>query len=399
MLCLICLSEHDECVPCPGVDWLQEGPAARVERHAAPPVPDLVGRTLGRYRLVRRLGSGSMGTVYLAEQPLIQARVALKVLHPHLAREERHRARFHAEACTVNRIRHPQLVRSFGIDEDSEGIPYLIMEYLEGKPLSRFPRPVEPELLQHLLVQACDVLDAAHRAGVLHGDLKPGNLYVMRHAGEAPKLKVLGFAPSMPPVHGMALPVDGRADVYALGAAAYRMATGQLPFARGQVTPPHVLHPRMPKAFSEVLLQALAWRPEERFTSALDFKRALLGEQGAMPSSGPRLEEPGEEGHGSTWRVRVHRLDGGGDVEVRGTELGRGGIFLCCAEPLPRLLTILTFSLWLDGQEVECAGEVVRHVDSAQARAWGMGPGVGLQFVNPSPRLRELLQHPRPSRS
>ena len=88
----------------------------------------------------------------------------------------------------------------------------------------------------------------------------------------------------------------------------------------------------------------------------------------------------------------------GGSVLVHCSELSRGGLFMCCAEPFPQLFTRLEFTLLLGGEQVECVGEVVRHVDSAQARAWRMSPGVGLQFINPSTRLRELLQKVRPPR-
>ncbi|MFP2930633.1 PilZ domain-containing protein, partial [Pyxidicoccus sp. 3LG] len=99
-----------------------------------------------------------------------------------------------------------------------------------------------------------------------------------------------------------------------------------------------------------------------------------------------------------TWLARVRRRAGAGDVEVRCTELSKGGLFMCCAEPFPRLFTRLEFSLLLAGEEVECAGEVVRHVDSAQAHAWGMSPGVGVQFINPTARLRELIHRVQPHR-
>jgi serine/threonine-protein kinase len=100
-----------------------------------------------------------------------------------------------------------------------------------------------------------------------------------------------------------------------------------------------------------------------------------------------------------TWVAHVRRSNGAGTVEVQCTALSRGGLFMCCAEPFPRLFTRLEFSLLLEGQSVECVGEVVRHVDPAQARSWDMRPGIGLQFVAPSPKLRELLQRLFPLRS
>lgn len=458
MLCELCRSEHDEDVLCSNVFCEEEVPTKPLERRADLP-RDLVGQTLGNYRLVRRLGAGGMGTVYLAEQTLIQARVAVKVLHPHLGQDESLRARFYAEARAVNLVGHPNLVRIFDISEAPSGLHYFVMEYLEGQPLARFSRPMEPRLLTHLLGQACDALDAAHRADVVHRDLKPDNLYVVQRKGEPPSLKVLDFGvakargalgPSHQTVAGMVLgtptymapeqwtgqPVDGRADIYALGVTGYCMATGQLPFKRGQVaeravsrgsggpTPPHVLNPHLPTALSEVLLQALAWSPEDRFASALDFKRALQGELPALPRVQPAspVLAPARQGHTPVpdptialrsprpqsvprepttpiWMARVHRRSGAGVVDVPCTALSRGGLLMCCAEPFPRLFTRLEFSLLLEGEEVACVGEVVRHVDAAQARAWDMRPGIGLQFVSPSPRLRALLQKtptPRP---
>jgi serine/threonine-protein kinase len=99
------------------------------------------------------------------------------------------------------------------------------------------------------------------------------------------------------------------------------------------------------------------------------------------------------------WEARVRRRNGAGEVVVQCTELSRGGLFMCCSEPFPQLFTRLSFTLRLDGVPVDCVGEVVRHVDSAQASTWGMSPGVGLQFINPSPQLREHLRQLSPSRT
>jgi serine/threonine protein kinase len=467
MRCELCLSEHTDDVLCGNVHWSQSGQftAEGGPSRPQPPAPrapegpvDLAGQVLGYYRVVRRLGSGGMGTVYQAEQTRIGARVALKVLHPHLSQDAGLRARFYAEAKTVNVVGHPNIVRIFDINEAPGGLHYIVMEYLEGEPLSQLPRPLEPGLLTHLLAQACEALEAAHSAGVVHRDLKPDNLFVLRHEGpHRPSLKVLDFGVAKargPLTHpqltavGMVLgtpaymapeqwtgqQVDGRADIYALGVTAYLMATGRLPYPRGQVAEivlsptapmpmaPHLLNPRIPVALSEAILNALARRPAERFERAIDFKRAL--EASTSDSARGRLTPVPGPMHASTprpsptvslrmpqahlprtasplpqsWRARVHRRSGAGAVEVQCTELSRGGLFMCCSEPFPQLFSRLEFSLLLDGVPVECMAEVVRHVDSAQARTWAMSPGVGLQFINPSAQLREYLRRMRPSR-
>ncbi|NMO16032.1 serine/threonine protein kinase [Pyxidicoccus fallax] len=459
MHCELCLSEHAEDVLCDNVHWTQVGLSTQDVEGEPPPV-DLTGQTLGHYKLVRRLGAGGMGTVYLGEQTRIGARVAVKVLHPHLAHDESLRARFYAEARTVNVVSHPHIVHIFDISEAPGGIHYFVMEYLEGVPLSRLHRPVAPAQLVPLLAQACDALHAAHRCGVVHRDLKPDNLFVVRHAAEPPTLRVLDFGVAkarrpptedetaagivlgtpayMAPEQWAGQPVDGRADIYALAVTAYYMFTGQLPFERGQMAelalslgpvgpvPPHVLAPAVTPALSDVLLRALSRRCDDRYPTARDFKEALLAAL-APPQAAHSVDEPPRgstpvPSHTSspspslslaeaetpaepvsvtpplTWTARVRRRAGTSDVEVRCTELSKGGLFMCCAEPFPRLFTRLEFTLLLAGEEVECVGEVVRHVDSVQARAWSMSPGVGVQFINPSARLRDLIHRVQPHR-
>ncbi|QRN96355.1 serine/threonine protein kinase [Archangium violaceum] len=458
MHCEHCSSEHpaslpcDQQVTCSGSELAS--PVPRPVFAGRPPVVDLRGHTLGHYRLTRLLGSGGMGTVYLAEQTLIGARVAVKVLHPHLARDARLRARFYAEARTVNLIGHPNIVRIFDINESEDGLHYFVMEYLEGQPLSRLPRPMEPGLLAWLLAQACDALEAVHRSGVVHRDLKPDNLLMVERPGERPALKVLDFGVAkalrdtgqeqtmagqvfgtpayMAPEQWSGQPVDGRSDLYALGVTGYLLLTGQLPYPRGQLAelvlspeplpplrPPHTLVPTVPEALSQTLLRALARNPAERFTTALDFKRALLAAVRSAPASrppppravqrprglvntpipaAPPRPEPNDPTPLPTWTARVRRGGGADSVVVHCSELSRGGLFMCCAEPFPPLFTRLEFTLQLGGEEVECVAEVVRHVDSAQAHTWHMYPGVGLQFINPSARLRDMLMRVRPAR-
>jgi serine/threonine-protein kinase len=470
MRCELCLSEHTDEVLCGNVHWSLTHPVSVADivssspQPPAPPPPaaeapeDLVGKVLGHYRVVRRLGSGGMGTVYQAEQTRIGARVALKVLHPHMSQDAGLRARFYAEAKTVNVVGHPNIVRIFDINEAPGGIHYFVMEYLEGVPMSQLPRPLEPGLLTHLLGQTCEALEAAHNAGVVHRDLKPDNLFILQREGsQRPSLKVLDFGVAKargPLTHphltaaGMVLgtpaymapeqwtgqPVDGRSDIYALGVTAYLMATGRLPYPRGQVAElvlspsapmpmaPHLLNPRIPAGLSQVILRALARRPDERFARALDFKHALeaamsqaersrpnsipeaLRASTPVPSPTVSLRAPRahlprtEDERPQSWVARVRRRNGAGAVEVQCTELSRGGLFMCCSEPFPQLFSRLEFTLMVGGVPVECMAEVVRHVDSAQARTWGMSPGVGLQFINPSAQLREYLRRLHPSR-
>ncbi|MFL5356614.1 serine/threonine-protein kinase [Archangium sp.] len=456
MHCEHCSSEHPASLPCDAQNtWTgaESSDSSPQVPSTTPALVDLRGRTLGHYRLTRMLGSGGMGTVYLAEQTIIGARVAVKVLHPYLAQDARLRARFYAEARTVNLIGHPNIVRIFDINESEDGLHYFVMEYLDGTPLSRLPRPVEPGLVAWLLAQACDALEAVHRSGVVHRDLKPDNLLMMERPGESPTLKVLDFGVAkalhdtvgqeqtlagqvlgtpayMAPEQWAGQPVDGRADVYSLGVTGYLLLTGQLPYPRGQLAElvlspepppplraPHELVPAVPEGLSRVLLRALARAPGERFATALDFKKALLtavrpaprspgrhtapaphaANQAPIPTL-PPLPEPNDPTPPPTWTARVRLGEGAGSVLVHCNELSRGGVFMCCAQPFPPLFTRLSFTLQIGGEELECVGEVVRHVDLAQARAWRMSPGVGLQFLNPSPRLRDFLTRLRPPR-
>ena len=258
-----------------------------------------LGRTIAaRYRLIRRLGSGGMSVVYLARHELISRLSAIKILRPELSMIAEHRERFLREARAVNRINHENIVEITDVGE-SDGIAYLVMEYVEGESLlgqvqrGRMPWPAAVRIG----MQVAAALARAHQMGVIHRDLKPENvLLVARPEGADPLVKLTDFGiakmsgePSLTlneqlfgtpgyiaPEYVGGLPIDGRADIYSLAVVVYEMVTGVLPFdGRGQSElllkpltsapiPPSRRVEGLPAAFEALLLRALAREPDNR---------------------------------------------------------------------------------------------------------------------------------------
>ncbi len=409
--------------------------------------PDpLLGTTVGSFRLVRRIGHGGMGSVYLGEQTLIGSKVAVKVLHEHLASDASLVQRFYAEARAVNLIGHPNIVNIFDMSVVPPRRYYLIMEYLEGEPLSAAPAaPMPPEHALPILIQVCQALQAAHARGVVHRDLKPENIFLCRRDGP-PFVKILDFGIAklfggemqegqthagwivgtpeyMAPEQGSGEALDGRADLYALGIIAYRLATGRLPFTGGGVTgillahrdtppvPPRQVNPRVSAAWSDAILTALAKRREARFPDADAFRLALeraltrtAASSGEAAVPGPLASAPAP--HVPTPHVThapAPSSPAPTPVTFRGTliidgaaravdlrDLSRAGIYACVPEPLPALFTRVQVSLEHPSGALTRA-EVVRQVPELQARAWGFAPGVALQFLEPPPPFREAV--------
>ncbi|MFT3775251.1 MAG: protein kinase [Minicystis sp.] len=202
-----------------------------------------VGTTLcNKWTLERLIGTGGMAAVYVAAHK-IGRREAIKILHPDVARDPELRARFEQEAHAVNRFKHPGTVEIRDIDVTEDGAPFLVMELLEGEPLSSVARRggvTLPDLLRWM-DELLDVLAAAHAQGIIHRDIKPDNLFVMKdghlkvldfgiarvRAG-APKLytragATLGTAPYMPPEQIRGQEIDARADLFAVGATMFRL--------------------------------------------------------------------------------------------------------------------------------------------------------------------------------
>jgi len=419
-------------------------------------VDPLLGTTLGSFRLVKRIGQGGMGTVYLGEQTLIGSRVAVKVLHEHLASDPSLVARFYAEARAVNLIVHPNIVNIFDMNVVPPRRFYLVMEYLEGQSLSAAaPGRMSAEVALPLLIQVCQALAAAHRHGVLHRDLKPENVFLCHREGPVPFVKILDFGIAklfggdlqagqttagfivgtpeyMAPEQATGDALDGRADLYALGVIAYRLATGRLPFSGGGLTgvllahrdqaprPPQELAPGIPPSWSNAILRALAKRPEHRFQSADEFRMALEASlaslagataseappaAGVPPAPGratPPVEAPAAASRPSATPspptppavpatfAGTLVLPGAAPRAVSMRDISRGGLFICLDGAQPASFTRLKLSLQAPAAEMVDA-EVVRQVTKEQAAGWGMAPGVAVQFVSPSRAFKEAL--------
>jgi serine/threonine protein kinase len=393
----------------------------------------MVGERHGPLILERMLGVGAVGSVYLAMHPPTGTRFAVKLLHPHMAANPAVRARFFAEAQAASRIIHRNVMRVLDVRPGPRELPTLLMEYAEGEPLSFLPVPLAPVDVITLLIQVLEGLDAAHAHGVVHCDLKPDNLLLTRDAQGQRQVKVLDFGMAsvlaascsqqelasgvllgspayMAPEQWAGAAPDPRMDVYALGVIAYRLLTGRLPFGRGhtvqgriqqqEVRPlaPHTLDARISQVLSLVVLQAIAYRPEERFPTARDFQLALVQAQRhvARPTlkqyaSVPPAQEP------SGLQVRVGGLGSAEPRAVRASDITAEGLFIAFAQTPPPLAARLPLELTFQGRTLLCTGDVVRHVSQEEARAWGGSSGFFIHFAEPTADLSALIAQVRAS--
>jgi serine/threonine-protein kinase len=274
----------------------------------------LLGRIVGdRYRILCRIGSGGMGTVYRAEHVLLRKRVAVKVLRAELSSDEELVRRFQQEAIAASAIGQENIVDVTDFGRTAQGALYFVMEELPGVSLAALLRargPLPVERAAPILAQVCRALGAAHARGIVHRDLKPDNVLVMRRDDGTDFVKVVDFGISktgsgreparltragtiigtpeyMAPEQGAAATVDHRADVYAFGVLAYELVTGTLPF-QGETAiatllehqtkapePPRRRRPGLDPELEKLILRALAKRPEARPQTMADVASAL----------------------------------------------------------------------------------------------------------------------------
>jgi serine/threonine protein kinase len=260
-----------------------------------------------RYRLERRLGVGGMSTVQLAFDTRLERYVAVKLLAEHLAEDASFVSRFRREALAAARLVHPNVVQvfDFGLDE-ATGRQFIVMERVDGQSCAEILRDrgaLPPDEAVSILTQSCRGLDYAHRNGVVHRDVKPGNLLRNRegvvkladfgiakaaeHSAITKVGSVLGTAAYLSPEQARGEPAGPPADLYGLGVVSYQLLTGRLPYEAASLTDlarlqeagppqsPHDVDPNVPVELSEAVVRALHPLPEGRYEDAAAMEQAL----------------------------------------------------------------------------------------------------------------------------
>jgi serine/threonine-protein kinase len=293
------------CVRCDGA--LPELAARPPEEPPDEALTALRRATGSRLRVERRLGSGGMAAVFLARHAVLDTPLAVKVLHPHLAREPEMRTRFRREAEAAARLRHPHVVPIVDYGW-GPGVEYLVMPFLAGGSLAEAMtgrRTIAADRAAAVAAQAAQGLDYAHRHGVVHRDVKPDNVLFDEdghavvtdfgiasarfHARLTATGRAMGTPHYMSPEQAMGRLLDGRSDVYAIGVLLYEMLAGDPPFdgadsyavgykhVHEAPVPIEVAAPGVPPALAAIVMRCLAKSAEERFQRANDLADALLG--------------------------------------------------------------------------------------------------------------------------
>ena len=249
----------------------------------------------GRYALVERIATGGMGEVWRGTDQILGRSVAIKMLSAMHAEDEQFRARFRAEARYASSLSHPGITRVFDYGEHSPlGGPYLVMELVDGQPLSEILERhgrLDPNVVLDIVAQAARALDTAHQAGIVHRDIKPGNLLIMADGttkitdfgiAKANSLQamqltatgiVMGTALYVSPEQATGSPLTGSSDIYSLGVVAYECLSGEPPFMADQPLAIAIMHKHepvpplpadVPRAVADLVYSMLAKGPDGR---------------------------------------------------------------------------------------------------------------------------------------
>ena len=289
--------------------WEKETFTFRIRREAN--TNTMIGRMFGHYIVLEKIGAGGMGEVYRARDQHLERDVALKILPPGAVTNETARRRFRREALALSKLNHPNIATVFDFDTH-ENVDFLAMELIAGTPLSDRLKagPLPAEEAAGLAVQLAEGLSAAHARGVIHRDLKPGNLMVtedgrlkildfglavLMHSERDPEAtrgaettEMAGTVPYMSPEQLRGKPVDARTDIYAAGTVLYEMVAGQRPFAQTRnaelisailqekPAPPTTVTGGVTSGIGDVIMKSLEKEPSERYQSARELATALM---------------------------------------------------------------------------------------------------------------------------
>ena len=276
--------------------------------------------SIGPYKVLRELGRGAMGTVYLARQESLSRELAIKVLAAEYTRDQEFVARFRREGLISSKLRHPNIVQVFDYSAQ-DNLYYIAMEYVGPEDLQAYLRANQGKLPQaeavRLMGQVLSALECAHEAGVTHRDVKPANVlmsprqdavltdFSIANMQEAQRLTqtgaMMGTPDYMAPEQFDAKQVDKRSDLYSVGVVLYEMLTGERAFPGDTVVQvmkaqlmhvpeaPHKLDPSVPEALSLAIMKALEKEPEQRWNSAAEMRDAIYSALGATaPPEPPR---------------------------------------------------------------------------------------------------------------
>ena len=266
----------------------------------------MIGNVVGSYKITDKIGEGGMGSVFKGVDVMLEREVAIKMLRPELARNPQIVERFRTEAVTLAKLNHPYIATLYSFLRQGEDF-FMVMEYVRGETLDTVIRKSGPMKLERsvaLFCQALEGIEHAHGLGIIHRDIKPANMMlnsdgaikvmdfgIARVLGTDRLTKaghLIGTVEYMSPEQVRGEETDGRSDVYSLGILLYEMLTGRVPFTstseyelmRRQIedapTPPRVFASHVPLAVEQIIMRALAKKPEARHQSAGEFRALLM---------------------------------------------------------------------------------------------------------------------------
>jgi serine/threonine-protein kinase len=266
---------------------------------------DLIGKTIGNYKIISKLGSGGMAVVYKAHELSLNRIVALKVLSSHLSENNEFIKRFEREARAAAKLNHPNIIQIYAIGEE-EGIHFFSMEYVKGKTLAEIieeEKKLTYDKAIPIIIQTAEALSEAHKHGIVHRDMKPSNIMVnnngtvkvtdfgIAYVSQETKLtksgSIIGTPEYLSPEQCEAKTIDNRSDIYSLGVTFYELLSGKTPYkadtpvsmlleiVKGNFPPLNEVNPDIPEFIQKIVEKMMQTKPEDRFNNANELIESL----------------------------------------------------------------------------------------------------------------------------